>query len=136
LAVDELIDNAVKFSPDGGRIAVTVSAASSGNGDGAAQVDSVEISVKDPGKGMAPAEQAAAFGEFVQGDASDTRRFGGLGLGLSLVQRVVEGHGGRVSCVSAPGQGSTFTLTLPAAPPGRTGPDADGATWPRVETPR
>jgi signal transduction histidine kinase len=59
-----------------------------------------------------------------------------LGLGLSLMQRVVEGHGGQVSCVSAPGKGSTFTLTLPAAPPGPIGPDTDGAKGPRARMPR
>jgi signal transduction histidine kinase len=67
----------------------------------------------DRGKGMTPEEQATAFGEFVQGDGSDTRQFGGLGLGLSLVQRVVEGHGGTVKCSSLSGRGSTFTIVLP-----------------------
>jgi signal transduction histidine kinase len=65
---------------------------------------------------MTPEEQATAFGEFVQGDSSDTRQFGGLGLGLSLVQRVVEGHGGSVRCASVSGQGSTFTIVLPLPP--------------------
>jgi two-component system sensor histidine kinase SenX3 len=76
----------------------------------------VEISVSDRGKGMTIEEQATAFSEFVQGDSSDTRRFGGLGLGLSLVQRVVEGHGGTVRCTSTPGRGSTFTIVLPITP--------------------
>jgi PAS domain S-box-containing protein len=107
MAIDELIDNAVKFSPDGGRILVSAGQADNGHGPG------VEISVADPGKGMTNEEQDEAWGEFVQGDASDTRPFGGLGLGLALVKRVAEGHGGSVSCLSRPGRGSSFTIFLP-----------------------
>ncbi len=103
----------MKFSPEGGRVAVTaLSVAGDGNRTG--REPHVEISVIDSGKGMTQEEQATAFSEFVQGDSSDTRRFGGLGLGLSLVQRVVEGHGGTVRCSSSPGEGSTFTIVLPA----------------------
>jgi len=106
LSIDELMDNAVKFSPAGGRIALTVGPGPGGHG--------VEISVSDQGMGMTAHEQALVFGEFVQGDGSDTRRFGGLGLGLALVQRVVEGHGGEVSCLSTPGGGTRVILWLPA----------------------
>jgi PAS domain S-box-containing protein len=117
LAIDELVDNAVKFSPDGGKVTITaIPIGPDQNLVSNGHPDSVQISVADRGKGMTPEEQAVAFGEFVQGDSSDTRRFGGLGLGLSLVQRVVEGHGGTVSCVSTPGRGSIFTIVLPAAP--------------------
>jgi PAS domain S-box-containing protein len=105
LAIDELIDNAVKFSPDGGEAVVTARTVRGGR--------VLEISVTDHGKGMSEQEATAAFGEFVQGDSSDTRRYGGLGLGLSLVQRVVEGHGGSVSWESYPGRGSKFSLLLP-----------------------
>jgi len=107
LSIDELIDNAIKFSPDGCRINVTVAKA----GD-----DQVEIAVADKGVGMTRDEQLLAFAEFVQGDTSDTRRFGGLGLGLSLVQRVAEAHGGSVACISTPGKGSKFSIFLPIAP--------------------
>ncbi|MDQ1444160.1 MAG: two-component system, OmpR family, sensor histidine kinase VicK [Acidimicrobiaceae bacterium] len=106
LAIDELVDNAVKFSPDGGTISVTAS--TEGN--------RVEIAVADRGKGMTREEQARAFTEFVQGDTSDTRMFGGLGLGLSLVQRVAEAHGGSVACTSTPGKGSKFSIFLPVGP--------------------
>jgi PAS domain S-box-containing protein len=132
LALDELIDNAVKFSPGGPQVMVTaivtdgrggyepprvgVPSPSALNGDGPGPGRAVEISVSDRGKGMTPEEQATAFGEFVQGDSSDTRQFGGLGLGLSLVQRVVEGHGGTVRCSSVVGRGSTFTIVLPVPP--------------------
>jgi PAS domain S-box-containing protein len=107
-ALDELIDNAVKFSPGGGRVAVNVAPV-----EGA---DEVEVSVTDQGKGMTELERAQAFGEFVQGDMSDTRSFGGLGLGLSLVQRVAEGHGGRLICKSEAGRGSKLSVLLPVVP--------------------
>ncbi|MGH9125934.1 MAG: ATP-binding protein [Acidimicrobiales bacterium] len=132
LALDELIDNAVKFSPGGPHVMVTAGLATARAGtdnrltgpttggsptaEPPPLVPVVEIAVVDRGKGMTPEEQATAFSEFVQGDSSDTRQFGGLGLGLSLVQRVVEGHGGMVKCTSLPGRGSTFTIVLPVPP--------------------
>jgi PAS domain S-box-containing protein len=106
LAVDELIDNAVKFSPEGGRILIKVEADDL----------SVEISVSDQGMGMTAQHHEVIFGDFVQGDNSDTRRFGGLGLGLAVVRRVVEGHGGTITCRSAPGRGTTFVIGLPMWP--------------------
>lgn len=106
LAVDELIDNAVKFSPEGGKIAVRVAA-----GPGC-----VQISVADQGMGMTAQQYEVIFGDFVQADNSDTRRFGGLGLGLAVVRRVVEGHGGTIRGRSAPGKGTTFVIELPAWP--------------------
>jgi two-component system sensor histidine kinase VicK len=106
-SLDELVDNALKFSPDGGRINVTAAMADDGL---------LEIAVADRGKGMTREEQALAFAEFVQGDTSDTRSFGGLGLGLSLVQRVTEAHGGTVTCTSTPGKGSKFSILLPIVP--------------------
>ncbi|MDP9071576.1 MAG: ATP-binding protein [Actinomycetota bacterium] len=106
-SLDELVDNAVKFSPDGGEIVVT---AVPGRGGG------VELSVSDQGKGMSGPEKEQAFVDFVQGDSSDTRRYGGLGLGLALVQRVARAHDGRVTCRSAPGKGTTVSISLPALP--------------------
>jgi signal transduction histidine kinase/HAMP domain-containing protein len=147
LAIDELIDNAVKFSPQGAQVTVSAvvtrgrppqeppSFAGPGSAvlssDGPGSVPVLEISVMDRGKGMTPEEQATAFGEFVQGDSSDTRQFGGLGLGLSLVQRVVEGHGGTVKCSSLVGQGSTFTVILPL--PHDFEPQPDGETGSTVD---
>lgn len=112
-SVDELVDNAMKFSPAGGR--VTVSAGAS-----ASEADMVEISVRDTGVGMSSKEVEQAFAEWAQGDESDTRSYGGLGLGLALVQRVAERHGGRVTCTTAPGKGSRFSILLPSLP------DSDG----------
>jgi signal transduction histidine kinase len=84
----------------------------------------VDIAVGDRGEGMTAEQEAMAFGDFVQADSSDTRRFGGLGLGLALVKRVVEGHGGTVTCRSTPGKGSTFIVRVPAGPP-TEGPEVE-----------
>lgn len=106
-SIDELVDNAVKFSPKGGRVVVSA-------GRSESDPSFVEISVRDAGVGMSPEEVDSAFTEWAQGDESDTRAFGGLGLGLALVQRVAEHHGGRVVCATAPGKGSKFSILLPA----------------------
>ena len=111
LSLDELVDNAVKFSPGGGKVTLTAAPVTNGNGPG------VEITVVDKGKGMTDEERRAAFGDFVQGDPSDTRRYGGLGLGLGLVKRVAEGHGGAVWCESEPERGTRFTIFLPSQHP-------------------
>ncbi|HEX9530898.1 MAG TPA: ATP-binding protein [Acidimicrobiales bacterium] len=108
-AVDELLDNAIKFSQGPALVTVRAEKAEEGR--------AVDVSVADQGKGMTPDELARAFGEFAQGDTSDTREFGGLGLGLPLVQRVAEGQGGAVTCSSEPGKGTRVTIRLPAAPP-------------------
>lgn len=113
-AIDELIGNAVKFSPDGGRIVVSAAKSVGPESNGSGQ-HWVEIAVSDHGQGMTADQPALMFADFVQADGSDTRHFGGLGLGLTLVQRVVEGHGGDVRCRSVLGRGSTFVMRLPAA---------------------
>ncbi|MEW6471901.1 MAG: ATP-binding protein [Actinomycetota bacterium] len=106
-AVDELVDNAVKFSPEGG--VVTVRTELIGAGDGRA----VEIAVSDEGIGIAPSDFDRIFTDFSQIDGSATRRYGGLGLGLPFVQRVVAAHGGTLDGTSEPGRGSTFVIRLP-----------------------
>jgi signal transduction histidine kinase len=65
---------------------------------------------------MTSEEQVVAFTPFGQGDPSDTRRYGGLGLGLPFVQEVVAAHRGEVRCESAPGSGSKLSLLLPSLP--------------------
>jgi signal transduction histidine kinase len=105
-AIDELIDNAVKFSPGGG--IVTIGAGSTNHGKRA-----IVITVSDQGIGIEPAKQETLFDDFHQIDGSATRHYGGLGIGLGFVRRVARAHGGRVDVSSEPGRGSTFTITLP-----------------------
>jgi len=71
------------------------------------------VSVSDTGPGIAPEDQARIFDEFQQVDASNTRKKGGTGLGLSIARRILAMHGGRIWVESAPGQGATFSFTLP-----------------------
>ncbi len=110
-SLDELLANAVKFSPDGGRVIVALRA---GGPCGDAE-RSVELSVADQGIGLPEEHAEALFEAFAQADASATREFGGLGLGLALVQRIVAAHGGELRAASTPGAGATFTIRLPAA---------------------
>lgn len=112
LSLDELIDNAVKFSPPGAKVEITARPAANGR----RRATGVELIVTDRGKGMSDEETRVAFADFSQGDSSDTRSFGGLGLGLSLVQRVTEAHGGTVAVESKPGKGSKFSIFLPSMP--------------------
>ncbi|MGH8999851.1 MAG: sensor histidine kinase, partial [Acidimicrobiia bacterium] len=117
-SIDELIDNAVKFSPEGG--AVSVRARLIGDGDGRA----VEFSVSDEGIGISSIDLDRIFVDFSQLDGSATRRYGGLGLGLPFVQRVVAAHHGTIDASSELGRGSTFMFSIPVnaagAPNGAT----------------
>ena len=101
-----LLSNAVKFTPDGG--AVSVAARPSGA--------CVEISVADTGPGIAPEDQAAVFEEFKQIGPASASKAEGTGLGMPLARRFVELHGGTIRIDSTPGQGATFTFTLPPGP--------------------
>jgi two-component system, OmpR family, phosphate regulon sensor histidine kinase PhoR len=106
--LDELLDNAVKYSPDGGTVRVAVGLENT-------RKRMLRIEVRDQGIGIEPEDLARIFQDFRQVDASDTRKFGGLGLGLAFVKRVAEAHGGVVTADSDPAGGSTFTFTVPAA---------------------
>jgi signal transduction histidine kinase/AmiR/NasT family two-component response regulator len=104
--VANLLANAMKFTPQGGRITVHVERSGA----------HVKMTVRDSGIGIAPDFLPFVFERFRQGDATRTRRHGGLGLGLSIVRHLVELHGGTVSAHSAgPGLGATFVVSLPHA---------------------
>ena len=115
MAIDELIDNAVKFSPEGGKVGLTARLATWGPDDD--ERPAVQITVTDDGIGLSEGEQRHVFADFVQADGSDTRQYGGLGLGLSLVKRVAEAHGGGVQVESLPQHGSKFSMIVPVRRP-------------------
>ncbi len=100
-----LLSNAVKFTPEGGEVRLEVEANS--------EAEILQFSVIDTGIGIAPENIDKLFRPFVQLDSSLSRRYTGTGLGLALVRRVVELHGGSVSLESEVGKGSRFTVSLP-----------------------
>ncbi len=100
-----LIDNAVKYSPGGGRIELAIEPREGG----------VRISVSDEGIGIAPLEQRRIFGKFYRVDPGLTRGVGGTGLGLYICRELVRRMEGRLSVSSAEGKGSTFAVDLPVA---------------------
>jgi GAF domain-containing protein/anti-sigma regulatory factor (Ser/Thr protein kinase) len=97
-----LVGNAIKFT-DAGEVAIKAEA-----NDG-----SFHVSVCDTGPGISAADQAKLFQEFQQADNAITKKKGGTGLGLAISKRIIEMHGGKIWVESKPGQGSTFTFTLP-----------------------
>ena len=105
-AIDNLVANALRHTPDGGR--VTLSAARAG--------DEVRLSVVDTGEGIAPEHLPHVFDRFYKVDASRPGGAAGSGLGLSIVKAIVERHGGSVRVSSAPGR-TEFTITLPQPVP-------------------
>jgi signal transduction histidine kinase len=111
-SIEEVLDNAVKFSPQGGTIRLEAKGASRGiNGRGR----QVEVRVSDEGIGITPDDLPKVFSDFHQLDGSETRAYGGLGLGLAFVQRIIEAHQGEITVESEPDQGTTFTIRIPAA---------------------
>jgi len=102
-----LLSNAIKFTPRDGQVTVELT-----QRDG-----SVTITVRDTGAGIKPEFITHVFERFRQADASMTRRHGGLGLGLAIVRKIVELHGGEIRAHSdGPGCGSRFVVELPLAP--------------------
>ena len=112
-AADCLLDNAIKFTPAGGRVGIQVCA------DRPDQTEPAWIcfSVTDTGIGIAREEQDRIFASFYQADGSTTRRYGGLGLGLTVAKAVVEAHAGDIKVSSQPGEGSRLTIRIPTLQP-------------------
>jgi signal transduction histidine kinase/ActR/RegA family two-component response regulator len=108
--IDNILDNAVKYSPDGGAIDVTVGADAGGG---------ARLTVRDNGIGIPPDLLPRVFDVFVQGEQTLQRALGGLGIGLTLARRLVEMHGGTIRVDSAgSGRGAEVTVVLPPAPAG------------------
>jgi signal transduction histidine kinase len=104
-AIDNLVSNAIKYSPIGGKITVVVTH----------EQDSTIIRISDEGAGLSPEDLGRLFGRFQRLSAKPTAGESSTGLGLSIVKRIIDMHGGEVTADSAgPGQGSTFTVMLPA----------------------
>jgi len=121
-----LLDNAVKFTPDGGRVTVRVSLEPGSEEETWPRAGPEQetrstpegpafcrVAVSDTGIGIAPEDQERIFQSFEQADSSHARAYEGTGLGLTLCKQIVELHGGRIWVESEIGQGSTFTFTLP-----------------------
>lgn len=101
--IDNLVDNAIKYTPLGGDILVKLSK----------DKEHAQLIVKDSGIGISPRYQQRIFERFYRVDKARSRELGGTGLGLSIVKNITEQHGGTVSIESQPGSGSTFIVTLP-----------------------
>jgi heavy metal sensor kinase len=99
-----LIDNAINYTPAGGR--VTLSLRCDGKW--------AHLGISDTGMGFTEDEQEQIFNRFYRAAEARSQRGGGVGLGLSIAQSIAEAHGGRIEVESTPGQGSTFTVSLPA----------------------
>jgi PAS domain S-box-containing protein len=103
-ALSNLLTNAVKFTPEGGTITVR----------GRMERNAVVLEVSDTGLGIAPEEQEKIFERFYRSDNARRRRISGTGLGLAIAREIAAMHGGTITVASAPGEGATFRLTLPA----------------------
>ena len=104
-AIDNLVSNAIKYSPIGGRIRMSVGRSG----------DDTVIRVSDNGPGLSPEDMGRLFGRFQRLSAKPTAGESSTGLGLSIVKRIVELHGGQITAESlGPGSGTTFTIALPS----------------------
>lgn len=105
VALTNLIENAVKFNLESGKIEIGVSQTTSPDG--------LRVSILDTGIGIPENKINSIFNSFTQADMTHTRRFAGVGLGLSVAKAIVEAHGGSIDVTSKPGRGSTFFMWLP-----------------------
>jgi signal transduction histidine kinase len=120
-----LIGNAIKYSPAGGRIRIAVAMETSEASAESGEAAIVTTSITDQGVGIPPEDQKRIFGRYMRAKSSATAHVPGHGIGLFIVSEVVRAHGGRLWVESAPGAGSTFSFTLP------TRDDASGPSPPR-----
>jgi signal transduction histidine kinase len=111
--VASLLSNAVKFTPDRGKVGVAVKPGPLAPN---ASQPAMQLIVSDSGIGIAHAQVSKIFEPFFQVDSSSTRAFGGTGLGLTLAKAYVEAHGGQIWVDTQPGAGSIFTATFPRTP--------------------
>lgn len=119
--LENLLGNALKFTPDGGE--VCVSALVKGNGE--AETPSIEVKVSDTGPGIVGCDIDKIFNQFYQSPRSAGKNHQGTGLGLAIARHIVEAHGGSIRVESAIGRGSTFIFNLPIAPAGVSRPAAE-----------
>jgi signal transduction histidine kinase len=112
--IANLLDNAVKYSPRGGKITVSVRPEESAGREGTA------VEVGDQGIGIPADDLPRIFERFHRG-TNVTGHYAGSGVGLAIARQVVGQHGGAISVASVEGQGTTFTVWLPLAPPPETG---------------
>jgi signal transduction histidine kinase len=103
-----VLSNAVKFTPSGGTIQVRLCRG----------ISSIEFIVRDTGEGIDPKFLPHVFDRFRQGNSTKTRKYGGLGLGLTIVRHIIELHGGTIRAESpGKGKGATFVINLPILTP-------------------
>ena len=125
-ALINLIGNACKFT-ENGTVRLSSEVKSDSNG-----VSWVSFKVSDTGIGMTEEQLKKLFKDFSQADASTTRRYGGTGLGLALSRKLSRLMGGDITVESSPGEGSTFTMTLPRYPSSETSLDSDSSNHPHL----
>lgn len=101
--LNNLLENAIKYAPNGGQITVTCEL----------DADEVTVNIADQGQGIPSEFLRRIFDRFFQVDSASTRRTGGSGLGLAIAKAIIEAHGGRIWAESEQGQGSVFHFTLP-----------------------
>jgi len=104
-----LVDNAIKYTPEGGRVRIEAHPAPGGTSH-------VELTIADTGAGIPSQDLPRLTERFFRVDKARSRELGGTGLGLAIVKHIVQAHGGRLAIDSALGRGTTVHVTLPAAP--------------------
>jgi GAF domain-containing protein/anti-sigma regulatory factor (Ser/Thr protein kinase) len=112
IIVGQLLENAFKYSPDGGTVTVRVQV----QGEGEAGEGWIEVAVDDEGIGIAEGDHERIFDRFVQGETGDRRRFGGVGIGLFIVRRLAQAQHAEVAASSRPSGGTTIRLRFRPAP--------------------